>query len=367
MRSQCLVCLLLAGLAYGQAAQPPVPPAAAAKAAQSASAAPAKAPEVKVGPEDTVITLKGFCADAKLQGDACKTVITRAQFEKLADGLQPGMPLNLRRQLATRYSLALKMSTEAEKRGLDKGPSFEEKMYFARTQILSQELGRALQEDSTKVSDADIEDSYKRNAISYEQATFARVYIPRARQITPSPAKPKADTEAGAKSAATANAEQPPTEEQKQAAADAMKKVATDLRARAAAGEDPDKLEKEAYAAAGLPGAAPSTKMEKMRRSALPPNHQAVMDLKPGEVSELISDPNGYYIYKMVSKETLPLDTVKPDILKALSGQRYRDSMQSFQGNVDLNDAYFGPVQSPPPPPPHRGPVPPPDVRPDHD
>ena len=365
MRSQCLVCLLLAGLAYGQAAQPPAP-AAGAKAAQSTPAAPVKAPEVKVGPDDAVITLKGFCADAKLQGDACKTVITRAQFEKLADALQPGMPLNIRRQLATRYGQALKMSTEAEKRGLDKEPSFEEKMYFARMQVLSQELVRALQDDSNKVSDADIEDSYKKNEISYQQATLARIYIPRAKQIAPSPAKPKAEPEAGAKSAATTNAE-PPTEEQKRAAAEAMKKVAVDLRARAAAGEDPDKLEKEAYAAAGLPGTAPSTKMEKMRRSALPPNHQAIMDLKPGEVSELISEPNsGYYIYKMVSKETLSLDAVKPDILKAISSQRYRDSMQGFQGNVDLNDAYFGPAQSPPMPP-HRGPMPPPQERPDHD
>jgi hypothetical protein len=38
-------------------------------------------------------------------------------------------------------------------------------------------------------------------------------------------------------------------------------------------------------------------------------NHQSVMDLKPGEVSEVISDPNsGHYIYKLVSKETLTLD-----------------------------------------------------------
>ena len=367
MRSQCLVCVLLAGLAYGQAAQPATPPAAGAKAEQSTSAAPNKAPEVKVGPDDAVITLKGFCADAKLQGDACKTAITRAQFEKLVEALQPGMPLNLRRQLATRYSQVLKMSAAAEKRGLDKGPTFEEKMYFARMQILSQELGRALQEDSNKVTDADIEDYYKKNEASYEQATFARIYIPRAKQIAPSAAKPKADTEAGAKSAATANAQQAPTEEQKKAAAEAMKKVAADFRDRAAKGEDPDKLEEEAYAAAGLPGSAPNTKMEKLRRTALPASHQAVMELKPGEVSELISDPNsGYYIYKMVGKETLSVEAVKSDILKVISSQRYRDSMQSFQGNIDLNDAYFGPTQNPAMPP-HRGPMPPPQERPDRD
>src|SRR5438552_280502 len=110
MRFQYLVCLLLAGLAYGQAAQPATPPAAApqaaappaagAKAEPSASATTDKAPEVKVGPDDTVITLKGFCADATQQGDACKTVISRAQFEKLAESLQPGMSPVVRRQLA---------------------------------------------------------------------------------------------------------------------------------------------------------------------------------------------------------------------------------------------------------------------------
>src|SRR5208337_2371547 len=168
MRFQCLVCLLLAGLAYGQAAQPATPPAAGAKAEQSVSAAP----EVKVGPDDAVITLKGFCANATQQGDACKTLITRAQFEKLAEALQPGMSPAIRRQLATAYTRMLRMSTAAEKRGLDKQPKFDEMMQFARMQILSQELGRALQEDSGKVSDSDIEDYYKKNEASYEQATL---------------------------------------------------------------------------------------------------------------------------------------------------------------------------------------------------
>src|SRR3979411_741493 len=168
MRFQCLVCLLRAGLAYGQAAQPATPPVAAtpaagAKAEQSASAATDKAPEVKVGPDDTVITLKGFCADATQQGDACKTVITRAQFEKLAESLQPGMSPAIRRQLATAYSRMLRMSTVAEKRGLDKQPKFDQKMSFARMQVLSGELSSALQEDAGKVTDGDIDGYYKKN------------------------------------------------------------------------------------------------------------------------------------------------------------------------------------------------------------
>ena len=84
------------------------------------------------------------------------------------------------------------------------------------------------------------------------------------------------------------------------------------------------------------------------------------LGVSPSAVSEVISDPNsGHYIYKLVSKETLSVDTVKPEIRNTISSQRYRDSMQGFQGNVDLNDAYFGPTRNPAMPPPPRGARPP--------
>src|SRR6202790_4267055 len=354
MRFQYLVYLLLAGLAYGQAAPSATPPAA------TPSASTDKAPEIKVGPDDAVITLKGFCADATQQGDACKTVVSRAQFEKLAESLQPGMSPAIRRQLAAAYSRILRMSTVAEKRGLDKQPKFEEKMNYARMQVLSGELSSALQEDAGKVTDSDIDDYYKKNEASYEQATFARIFVPRAKQIVNPVVRPKAGTNGGAKASATAGANRLPTEAQKKASEEAMTKLAAGPRARAAKGEAPDTLQKEAYVAAGLPGNAPSTKMEKVRRTTLPVNHQKVMDLKPGEVSEVISDPNsGHYIYKLVSKETLSVDTVKPEIRSTISSQRYRDSMQNFQGNVDRNDAISARTTNPAMPPLPRGAKPP--------
>ncbi|MFY9647023.1 MAG: hypothetical protein WAK29_17725 [Terriglobales bacterium] len=355
MRFQFLICFLLAGLLYGQTPPPAATPAPGAAPAQNAPAAPEKAPEVQVGPEDTVITLKGFCSDASLTGDACKTAITRAQFEKLAEALQPNMSPAIRRQLATRYSWGLKMSKEAEKRGLDKNASFDEKMYYARIQILSQELSAALQADAGKVTDQDVADYYKKNEPSYEQATFMRIIVPRTKQVIPAaPAKP------GAKTAAKPVTPPQPTEAQKKAAEDAMTKLADSIRARAAKGEDPDKLQKEANLAAGIKGNTVNTKMEKVRRNTLPASHQVAMDLKPGEVSEVITDANsGHYIYVMVSKETLSQESVTPEIKKALSSQRFRDGMQSFQKDVELNDAYFGAARSPMPPTP-RGVRPPP-------
>src|SRR5450755_2611202 len=243
MRFQCLMCVLLASLAYGQAAQPtppPAPPPAAGAPAQLA--ATEKAPEVKVEPTDTVITLKGFCADSSQQGDACKTTITKEQFEKVVDALQPGMPPALRRQLATRYGYVLKMSSAAEKRGLDKSPSFEQKMQFARMQILSQELSNVLQADSQKVSDEDVAENYKKNEASYEQANFVRIFVPRTKQITNPVVKPKAGATPGAKTAAPKTSPPAPTEAQKKAAEETMTKFADTLRARAAKGEDFDVL-----------------------------------------------------------------------------------------------------------------------------
>jgi len=103
-----------------------------------------------------------------------------------------------------------------------------------------------------------------------------------------------------------------------------------------------------------------NTKVEKARRSTLPQNHQLVMDLQAGEVSEVISDPNGgHYIYKMISKETLSLEAMTPDIRKAISSQRYRDIMSGYQKDVELNDAYFGAPRTPGMPMPPRGAKPP--------
>jgi len=432
MRFYFVVCLLLVALVSGQTAPPTPAPAPAPNAAPSqpaappapaqapaaggvevktgpgAQTAPAPAPEVKVGPNDPVITIKGFCSDTALQGDACKTVVSKAQFEKLAEALQPGMPPAVRRQLAAAYVRLLTMSSAAEKRGLDKQPAFDEAMRFARMNVLSQELSRTLQSEANNVSDADIQDFYQKNLNNYEQVTFVRIFVPHTKRVAPPAApaaakkpasSPKAESAAPKKpasappiskakdpsepssaQAANTEAEKAPAgessaktaaskpkapakalspDEQEKAGEEAMKKEAALLRARLIKGEDPDKLEKAAWVAAGLPGNPSPSKMEKVRRNNLPAGHQAVMEFKPGEVSEVISDATGNYIYKLLSKETMPLDSVKTEIKNQLSSQRFRDAMQHFQTAPDLNEAYFGPSRPPGMPPmPPRGPKP---------
>lgn len=379
MRFQWFLPIALVCLAFGQAAAPPAPtgqparPAAApAPASQPGQPTPpaqgnmdpdaAPAPKANdVAPTDPVLTLKGLCQEPAKEGSSCQTVMTREQFEKLANALQPNMSPPIKRQLANAYAKMLAMSAAAEKKGLDKEPQFDQMLSFARMQILSQVLSRNLQEESQKVSDEDIEKYYNENKKAYDEADMLRIYIPKTKQMPPAPPKPAAGaakTAPGAKpgvKAAEAKKEDP--EAQEKAGEAAMKKAAQSFHGRAAAGEDFEKLQKEAYVAAGIKGNPPAIKMDKTRRTALPTTQSAVFELKDGAVSDLISEASGFYIYKMVAKRTLPLDAVKTEIKNTLSSQRYRDAMQAIQQQAtpELNDAYFGATRPPGMPLPPKG------------
>ncbi len=260
-----------------------------------------------VAPTDVVLTIDGLCSAggppwaATAQG-ACKTLVTRAQFEQLTEALQPGMSPALRLRVAQTYAHIMLMAAAAERRGLDKTPAFSEEMRYARMQLLSQDLAGALRKDASNIDEIDVESYYKAHAASFETATLARVFVPHG-----------------------------------------FPELAESLRERAVAGEDPDKLQQEADRAAGLsrPG-APRTLMENVRRGNLPPSHELVMDLRAQEVSQVLADPGGgCFIYKMLAKEVPTLLAVSAEIRTQLAEQRYRRAMQPFEGRVELSDAYF--------------------------
>jgi hypothetical protein len=302
MRFNYLVCALLVGCVYGQAAQPAV-----------------TASDSEVTSQDAIITIGGFCAEPA-PGGPCKTAITRAQFERLTEALQPGMPIALKLKVANSYARNLRMAAAAEKRGLDKTPAFEEEMRFARLQLLAQDLSRELQKDANNISEADLECYYRKNRDSFEEATLARIFVPR-----PNP---------------TAGSRGGPDDSEQE-----MTIVASNVRERAVNGEDPDKLQREAYDRAGFEATTVDTTMKKVRRAMLPPQHEAVMDLRAGEVSQVFSDPSGaHFIYKVIDKQTLTLEEVKDEIHSTISKQRLQESMKSFEGDVVFSDAYFNPA-----------------------
>jgi len=341
-----LVCLLLGALAWGQAAQSspaPAPQKAASPSAAPQTTAPAAMPPAAqpqpaadLPPDTPVITINGLCENPpadKSKVTDCKTVITRAEFEKLIEAVQPSMPARVRKQFATNYARALVMSQRAEQMGLDKEPSFEEHMRLARIQVLSQAFNKAVQEKAAQISDKEIEDYYHNNTAKFEQADLERIYIPKTQQPPASDAKAKAG-------------EQPKHTNDPEAT---MKAEADKLHTRAVAGEDFTKLQADAYQVAGIKAAAPNASMPKVRRTTLPPDQVSVMDLKPGEVSAVIADQNGYYIYKMKSKEVLPLDQAREEIKGTLRSERMQEEMKAVQESAipTFNESYFAPAAPP--------------------
>jgi hypothetical protein len=366
MGKSWLVCVLLGALAWGQAA-PGAP--APAQPAQAPAAAGSKAPEAvdtsaSVPANAAVITITGVCAPqpkpvaakgtvakptaAPKDPADCKTVITKAEFEKLINALAPNATMQQKKQLANVLPRYIAMSDAAKKQGLDKRPEFAETVNFAKMQILTNELQRKVQEDAASIDSTKIEDYYESHKETFQQFSLDRLFVPRNKQIQATAElkdedkdEKLTDEQKKEKETEKASEEKAKTEQGEQE----MTKLADSLRQRAVAGEDFAKLQKEAFEAAGMKIESPTVTLPKVRRSGLPPAHAAVFDLKVGEVSQVINDSGGHYIYKVDSMEQLTVDQAKQEIQSTLQSQRQKEMLDKLNGSFksETNEAYFGP------------------------
>jgi hypothetical protein len=334
MRNYCLISLLFGALAWGQgqpaASSQEKTPATARddddRPVPSAPSAPA------IAPDAAVLTIKGLCPVSSkttaISDSKCETVVTRKEFEELASAIQPSLSPVVKKQLMSLYPRLLIMSREAEGRGMDKEEYFQQMFEFAKMQILAQHLTRRIQQEAGNIPEQDIADYYQKNPSSFQEYTLERIYIPRLKQEPPPPQKVSEEAD----------------KERQKHAQEEMTKLADTLRARAARGESFETLQKEAYQVAGLKSNPPNASMGKLRQNGLPPGHSAVFSLKAGEVSEVITDAGGHYIYKVDATDVETLAEAKSEIQNLLKSQRLHSAMEKLQGpfTTEVNDAYFG-------------------------
>jgi peptidyl-prolyl cis-trans isomerase C len=349
MRMSWLVCVLLGTLAWGQAAQgaPPAQPPNQPAPTDTSASVPADAP---------VLTITGICAEkpaaASTSAD-CKTIITKAEFEKLANALAPPIASpQQKKQLASVLPRLMAMANQAKARGMDQTEQYSQTLEYVKMQVLSNQLQRKLQDEAADISDADIEKYYKDNPDAFEQFNLDRIFVPRTKQVE---AEATEDDDKDQKLTAEQKKSKEDAEKTKaQKNEEAMTRLADSLRARAAAGEDIAKLQKEAFDAGGMKIEAPTVNLPSVRRNGLPQPHTGVFDLKPGEVSQVISDAGGHYIYKMNGKSTMVLDQAKNEIRGKIQNDRMREKMDKLNGSFSSvsNEAYFGPGGTAPMPPP---------------
>ena len=305
-------------------------------------------PATNVAMDAPVLTIKGFCpgrsrdASPVGAGASCQTVITRAQFEEMATAIRPNMTASVKQQLASLYPHLLVMSQRAEELGLDKQQPYERMIAFSRMQILSQGLTRRLQQESANISDGEIADYYQKNPELFEEYTLERLLVPLRKQ--PAASKAAADHNNEKNHEAQPRRTSDAATAEQAASGQELAELAQRLRVRAAAGEDFVKLQREAFEAAGVKVASPSTNMGKVRRTALPATHVAIFELNVGGVSPVITDAGGHYIYKLEARDRLPIVEAKGEIRQTLESQRAKAATDKIQElyTTETNEAYFG-------------------------
>jgi hypothetical protein len=260
----------------------------------------------------------------------CKTVITREEFEELIDAINPRMIKLERHQLAENYGKMLALENDALRRGLDKKPEMQALLRYVRASALGGGAYRQVLREAGENEPEQVEKFYKENQASYDRYTLQRLFIPAVKQ------------QRQAKSLETISEQEDGAKSLKE-----MKALAENMRGRAVAGEDFTKLQKEAFQQSGIQG-DPAVEVTDVMRGALPKDHNQVFDLTAGTTSPVIEDATGYYIYKMVSKRTPDLDSVREQVAIEMENQRTAAAMKKIE-TVKVNENYFEKYDPPAP------------------
>ena len=273
-----------------------------------------------VPPETPVVTLEGVCDRTQVSKTKdCKTVLTRAQIESVLDVIEPGSSEEDRRQFALNYARLLAASAVAQRQHLDKNPAvanqIQAQMKFTRMQVLSQALYQQMESNSQNVSQDEIQKYYMEHQANFEQGDVRRILIP----IT-------ATTSTG---------------QLLDVAAVAAK--AEELRRRAAAGEDFDQLQQQAYKDLDVRANLPATKLTMVRRTSLSPDEAKVFDSQPGEVSPVMESAGYLAVLKLESKQSAPIEGAQTEIKAMLQRERMEQQIQSSAKIVkgQFNLTYF--------------------------
>jgi hypothetical protein len=321
------------------------------------------APVVSSVPPDTpVITIEGLCDDEFLAGlmvdstkpardsktttaaaklnqqnppssassapssKDCKTVVTRAQWEKFSDavqppgGPQPVVPAPANSHLVPTWAELLLYARRARELGIDKDLAVQEEVRFATLRVLSAALTRRFRAQAEDVSDAEVQKIYKEQPERFDRVELQRIYIPKEKQHAPEPNLQPSKPDPAADEAE-------------------MKALAEKVQKEAVAGGDFQNLEDEVYQAAGIKD-SPSVEMGIVTRVQIPLEYKkAIFDLKEGQVSEVEPAEDGWHIFKVLKKETLSPDHARGTVVS----QRMADIVEPFRRTVKahLNPEYF--------------------------
>jgi hypothetical protein len=268
------------------------------------AATPAGAKAANVPSDTPVVTVEGVCQDKQAKSP-CKTVVTREDLDRFIGAAAPNAPPALRSRAAIQYARVLAFSALAEQQGLDKNPvlakELDLQLKLLRMRFLATAFTQSLDQRSTTVLESEIERYYQLHRDQYEQVQVRKVAIPIS-----------VPTAAGLLDRAAAKAEM------------------DELRNRAVAGEDLPLLLRKAYEHLQIQEEPVPANVVTVRRNTLQGEEAKVFDLSPGEITPVLDLPASFAIYKLESKEALPIESVRQEI----EGSLRRDLVQNQIGQI---------------------------------
>jgi PPIC-type PPIASE domain len=287
-------------------------------------------------PDAPVISIKGLCpaenspavSNKVPSSSDCGMAVTKQQFDNLVKAFntnnQTVTPAQ-RRNLGQSYVELLIFSEAAKSAGIENTPAYIEVMRVLRLKTLGDLYRNQLAEQYRNPSQQEIEDYYKANQDKYEGAKLSRIFIP------------------------TSNPDPQATTEKKADYAKKVPQVADDMQSRAAKGEDMSKLQKDAYTALAIAATPPTTDLGLSRHGTFPPKiEQEIFSHKAGEVFRS-DEATGHMIYRVESRQTSPLESVKAEITQQLFRQKMEAKTKELNSPVhtEYDEKYFGPPVTP--------------------
>ncbi|MCU1256021.1 MAG: hypothetical protein JWM83_2320 [Candidatus Angelobacter sp.] len=284
---------------------------------------PKNAATAKAGPAKETSAKDASAKDALPKDDVCQTVITKEQFNAMLSGMSLTSQINnpaAMRNFAESYSQLLALAAAGAKAGAENDPRFQELLRIARIRALADSYRHSLEEKYSNPSQDEIEAYYKENLSKYDSFKVERIIMP---SINPS-RTPAARAEYEKK----------------------FRQLANDIHERAARGEETQKLQDEVYKTLSLP-TPPKTDLGMKRRGGLPAGiEKDLLALSPGEVTRLEAEMSGLNIYKLRSRDTIPVEYVKAEIVRDLHQKNMEAAIKSVTGSIhaDMNEQFFGPT-----------------------
>src|SRR5271165_2775158 len=253
----------------------------------------------------------------------CKTVVSQDQFRYIISVLDSDATLKNQRLFAEQLPELMLFAHTASEMGIDKDPHFRAFLNYKYAQALQQLLFAYMQGKMRQMTDAEVEKYYKEHPERFEKFALERILVPRSDMDTvlenfhPGQAPPS-------------------TPDPK------MQKMAEKIQREAAAGGNSEKLEAKAYKAAHSKQEPPDVNLgDQWTIDNLPPELRNVIPhLQVGQVTQPVSKPVGWQIFKVTGRQTVPLSEAKP-FLEALLLKDWREGLTSSI-HSEFNEDYFG-------------------------